>query len=390
MIVSPQGHNRTTPAHRLAMLRSLCVFGAVLISSGKDLAGGPIFSPRVIRTSRSEQSANRDVEHTEAPPRRTPANRPLATTDLEAFLQAGFEPGRDIESTEVITTAGVDERTFDENGSQSADEVLSLFPPDDVDEVAQPPRLETAREREPPRVFDVHGPVTVPPAPLPSPAQGGAMRDAPLLPFRKIEELEHEKQDRFAELGELIRDLRDHLEESRTVASQAEAAELPPVDPTFVSPVESPDDLSGSEPTSAREIDPEVSSGRSSVAPASAAPVVDQPVDRVALADSLFAVGEYGFALDAYQQVETAELNAATQLWLHYQTACCLRRMGRTADAAREYRRVTAIADAGRVAEQSRWWLSVIDSRKELTDRIGRLRAAINALEGETDEQSDN
>ncbi|MEQ9411440.1 MAG: hypothetical protein RIK87_27240 [Fuerstiella sp.] len=112
----------------------------------------------------------------------------------------------------------------------------------------------------------------------------------------------------------------------------------------------------------------------------SAQALVNEPVDRVGLADNLYALDELQIALEMYEQVDRKALPASEQYWVAYQTASCLRRLGRIPEAQERYRRLAGQTNAGWLARMSRWWLDQIDARVELETGIARQQKIVNAL----------
>ena len=98
--------------------------------------------------------------------------------------------------------------------------------------------------------------------------------------------------------------------------------------------------------------------------------VVHGPIDRLGLANNLYAVGEYQLAMKMYEQTERADLTAQQQIWTDYQMANCLRRMGRNAEASNRYRRIAEQPEAGWLSEQSRWWVDVLEQIRQLQSSL--------------------
>jgi hypothetical protein len=98
--------------------------------------------------------------------------------------------------------------------------------------------------------------------------------------------------------------------------------------------------------------------------------VVHGTIDRLGLANNLYAVGEYELALDMYENTDITELTAQQQIWTDYQTANCLRRMGRHGDASNRYRRIAEQPEAGWLSEQSRWWVDVLEQIRQLQSSL--------------------
>lgn len=98
--------------------------------------------------------------------------------------------------------------------------------------------------------------------------------------------------------------------------------------------------------------------------------VVHGTIDRLGLANNLYAVGEYELALDMYENTDITELTAQQQIWTDYQTANCLRRMGRHGEASNRYRRIAEQPEAGWLSDQSRWWVDVLEQIRQLQSSL--------------------
>jgi hypothetical protein len=95
-------------------------------------------------------------------------------------------------------------------------------------------------------------------------------------------------------------------------------------------------------------------------------PVVSGPIDRLGLANNLYAVGEYPTAMELYMESDEAPLTAQQQIWAEYQTANCLRRLGRTSEASNRYRRLAGQTEAGWLSEKANWWVGVLEQIRQL------------------------
>lgn len=108
--------------------------------------------------------------------------------------------------------------------------------------------------------------------------------------------------------------------------------------------------------------------------------ILDGPVDRIGLADNLYAIGELQIALEMYQQVDLTQLKESEWFWVKYQIASCFRRLGQTGDAQDQYRRLAGQKKAGWLAATARWWLDQMDARAALEQEIKRQDEVISAL----------
>lgn len=109
--------------------------------------------------------------------------------------------------------------------------------------------------------------------------------------------------------------------------------------------------------------------------------IVDGPVDRLALADSLYAGGQIDLALQTYGQVDGEQLTAEDRLWIDFQIASCHRRLGNDPEAEQRYRRLAGTQDGGVYASQSRWWLDAMTARRALESDLQRVTESLKSLE---------
>jgi hypothetical protein len=100
-------------------------------------------------------------------------------------------------------------------------------------------------------------------------------------------------------------------------------------------------------------------------------------IDRVYVADNLFAAGEYALANDIYLQVDRRAISGDEAGWVEFQLANCSRRLGRLDDAKKSYRRVVSDPTLGWLQDLAKWRLDAIDDREQLIKDHARLEAAI-------------
>ena len=117
--------------------------------------------------------------------------------------------------------------------------------------------------------------------------------------------------------------------------------------------------------------------------------VVDGPIDRLGLANNLFAVKQYPLALEMYEQTTGPELSSQQQLWAEYQTATCLRHLGNPAEASNRYRKLASQPEHGWLSQQAHWWVETSESirilEKALKDHsIEQCREVIENVEAAT------
>jgi tetratricopeptide (TPR) repeat protein len=114
-------------------------------------------------------------------------------------------------------------------------------------------------------------------------------------------------------------------------------------------------------------------------------PIIGGPIDRIALADNLFALGENLIALEMYSQVNVEFLSTADKVWVEYQSAGCLRRLNRIPEAQERYRRLVAQQDEKWLSDLSRWWLNRIDDREEAVQELANYQRLLTALKESLD-----
>lgn len=114
--------------------------------------------------------------------------------------------------------------------------------------------------------------------------------------------------------------------------------------------------------------------------------VVDGPIDRLGLANNLFAAGQYPLALEMYQQASAEILPVHQAFWVEYQTANCIRRLGRRGEASLRYRKLASKPEAGWLCRQAQWWCETLEKIRVLEstladNSIDRQRAMVEESE---------
>lgn len=115
-------------------------------------------------------------------------------------------------------------------------------------------------------------------------------------------------------------------------------------------------------------------------------PAINGPIDRFALASSLYATGHFRECLQVIDAADQATLNLYETRWLEYLKAGCLRQLGNSELAQRIYRRLVTDESSDWIAEISRWWLDQIQHRQTLQADYSKLASAINQWEQAVDE----
>lgn len=105
--------------------------------------------------------------------------------------------------------------------------------------------------------------------------------------------------------------------------------------------------------------------------------VTEGAVDRMSLANNLFAIGEFELALQTYESLDPAVYSEKDRQWIDYQRACAHRRLGDLEAAKKMYRVLVSQDDAGTLGTAARWWLEHIERKAELERRMANLKAVL-------------
>lgn len=110
---------------------------------------------------------------------------------------------------------------------------------------------------------------------------------------------------------------------------------------------------------------------------------VDGPIDRIGLADCLYAVGDLRAAEQVYRSVSPETLNGEQQAWVQFQLAGCDRKAGRHDDAQQKYRELVTFTEPQWLVELSRWWLTTLEDRQRLEGNAAKLSQIVQQLDTE-------
>ncbi len=236
-------------------------------------------------------------------------------------------------------------------------------------------RLKQALQTERESRAASQSPVAAEPDPAtPVPSQKGiSAAHAPLRDMKNPDDLRQEKADRFLRLKQQLLQFRAQVipepvqesdkgktaEDSSHESPESHATDATDATKQSLVTADTPNSQyhPGHPPKSAETPNP-VRSATSDYA------VVDGPIDRLGLANNLYAVGDYALALEMYEQADTVNMTAQQQIWTEYQIANCLRRAGKTAEASNRYRRLADQPEAGWLSEQSQWWVEVLEQMR--------------------------
>jgi len=202
-----------------------------------------------------------------------------------------------------------------------------------------------------------------------------------------------EKQRRFEELKERLSNLielnqqqSESPQNTETTDNPDDSSESTPPDPPEpdISTAESEDN---SEAAISDLLDNSSSEGPLEIEDETITlpPIIPGTIDRIGLADNLFALEENLIALEMYSQVDLTVLPASDKTWVEYQMASCLRRLDRIPEAQERYRRLVAQKDDEWIAELSKWWLNRLDDLRDAREQLARFDQLISIMQGSSD-----
>ena len=119
---------------------------------------------------------------------------------------------------------------------------------------------------------------------------------------------------------------------------------------------------------------------------ASAFIVTEHAVDRLSLANNLFAAGQIDLALPIYAELLTLEPAPNDRVWIEYQLANCYRRSGDIKRAEKLYRVVAGSTASLYWAERARWWMSNLAKVQGFLNRQAQLADALDQIQKRFDE----
>lgn len=222
-------------------------------------------------------------------------------------------------------------------------------------------------------------PVLPPPRPLPG---AGGERTSPVSPDLQTgaQRLREEREALAAERDKIARELKDGepAQDAEELRLRARLAEL-------VSRIKS----RGAEKQAPRPVGPPAGGAKPEPAPGHAAPPaappppgaeLGKPGDPFTLAQALFRAGEYTAALQAYRRIDPDGLPAPEKVVVQYMTACCLRKLGRSEEAAALYREVANAREDEVLTDCALWHLNAINWRRDVEKQLEEIRRRREAL----------
>lgn len=136
--------------------------------------------------------------------------------------------------------------------------------------------------------------------------------------------------------------------------------------------------LAETAPTQATAAEPEN-------ADAAVEPTVEGPVDRVALASSLFATGSFNECLSILKAVDQKEISTENRDWCDFLAAGCYRKLNDLPEAESRYRSLLGRTEVSWLANATRWWLDHLNEQQKLRGDLQQLQSKFTAWQGEID-----
>lgn len=131
-------------------------------------------------------------------------------------------------------------------------------------------------------------------------------------------------------------------------------------------------------------VDPEDAAGMLKMSPEEfQANPISGPIDRLALATSLFATKQYAGCLKVLDALEKETLSAESQDWCLYMTACCFRKQGALSEAESGYRTIVNQSKTRWLVDASRWWLSHLNDQQKLTEDLTQVNTTLDTWQKE-------
>lgn len=110
---------------------------------------------------------------------------------------------------------------------------------------------------------------------------------------------------------------------------------------------------------------------------------ISGPIDRLALATSLFATKQYAACLKVLEALDKETLSAESRDWCLYMMACCLRKQGELGEAESGYRTIVNKSETRWLVEASRWWLSHLNEQQKLTADLTQVNTTLDTWQKE-------
>lgn len=239
--------------------------------------------------------------------------------------------------------------------------------------------------------YGYEGPTGLPRTPIPAPPLPAADLSTP-DPTDKKREKYDELKENIDRLGQLLRQKQlqsqhrsqpslDTLEPSQSVTetdiTSPDATLRPPSE--LAAPMDSLDVV---EPTFPRD---SVSGQQEQSDNIDSTVTYYGEVDRLALAASLFADGQFEQCLQTLEELRAHSLSEEDLQWRTFLQAGCLRSLGMTDEAKRLYRKLVTADPKSWLGNYSAWWIDEMGERERLQLELQQLTVSLEQWKVEID-----
>jgi len=107
--------------------------------------------------------------------------------------------------------------------------------------------------------------------------------------------------------------------------------------------------------------------------------IVDGPIDRLALATSLYATSRFLECREILEAVDQQTLSIEQAEWWTYLLGCCQRRLKQISEAESHYRTLAAEGHSSLLSESSRWWLDHLSDQAQMQLEIDSIHENVQA-----------
>lgn len=114
--------------------------------------------------------------------------------------------------------------------------------------------------------------------------------------------------------------------------------------------------------------------------------LVDGPIDRLALATSLYAIDQHPECLKVLNELSLSRVNSEDRNWAGYLKASCHRRLGNLPEAEKLYRELLRGDRSEWISRSAMWWLDHLSSMRQVEKECQTLKTTAKAWKEEIDE----
>lgn len=203
---------------------------------------------------------------------------------------------------------------------------------------------------------------------------------------RKINQSFRQRESHYDDIRLRLDRLENALANQRKTRPAAPIPLVPqaqtPTDPKPPTAPAAEDPSVGEEPTTPATVSPPTLTKPPEPDPIKPSPTVvtETAVDRIGLADSLFASHQVDIALKLYLELSREKQSPEDLLWIHYQIGSSSRRVKNYDQARRYYRMVAGKPEAGLYQKLSKWWLDTLQRKLNYEEEQNRLQAFLDRV----------